>query len=216
MCPVGLITCPIAGREEKGLSACSGMATARSGTAGSMLLREPSNSRPRNRFSGWRCETALASRTAGSGAAGGLPFARPRWRRSLTCSDYRTSANLGRDPGPSWSHRWSKMVPPCRLSHVPGRPSVACVRRPEAMSGLPACSFAKGGFQLLSSGSQVQSLPGARYMPSSGIISAPFSATLRSTSRPYRSHRCVGRRTFPGRDSIKGPDLRMPSAGMSG
>jgi hypothetical protein len=59
---------------------------------------------------------------------------------------------------------------------------------------------------LLSSGSQVQVLPGARYLPISGGISASISATPSSTPRPHWSHRCAGRRTFPGRDSIEGSD----------
>ena len=70
---IGNVRCLVAGRQENGLSACSGMATARSAAVGSMLLPETSSSRQRNRLSGWRCETAQALRNGRIGPAGGWP-----------------------------------------------------------------------------------------------------------------------------------------------
>jgi len=122
------------------------------------LLACSSSSRADSVQGNWLCETARVS-PKGSLDGSWSYVCRPRRHLSLVCSVDRTRVDFRRFPGPSWSHRWSKMVPPCRPSYVPGSPSVACPRRSEPMSRLPTCTLAEGCFQLKSGRSAVRSRP---------------------------------------------------------
>jgi len=80
------------------------------------------------------------------------PSARPRPACWTVCSSVRTGRDLGPDPGPIWSHRWSQRVLPCKPSGILGRSSTACPRRSEAQGRPSTWAFAEAVFTLQARG----------------------------------------------------------------